>query len=133
MAGANGSGKSTLIRCLNGLVVPPAGTVAGGRAGSVPPGGTPLHPADPGPGPPDPPDQIVASVVEEDAAFGLENLGVPRAEMVERVRAALEEMGLARESASPTGFLSAGQQQRLAVAGALVLGLGTWPSTRPPP
>ncbi|HRY81617.1 MAG TPA: energy-coupling factor transporter ATPase [Spirochaetia bacterium] len=122
VAGANGSGKSTLIRCLNGLVVPPAGAVAVDG----------LDPSRPEERRSirrilalvfqNPPDQIVASVVEEDTAFGLENLGVPRAEMVERVRAALEEMGLARESASPTRFLSAGQQQRLAVAGALVLG-----------
>lgn len=121
VAGANGSGKSTLIRCLNGLVVPPAGTVLVDG----------LDPSRPEERRSirrilalvfqNPPDQIVASVVEEDAAFGLENLGIPRPEMVERVRAALEEMGLARESARPTRFLSAGQQQRLAVAGALVL------------
>lgn len=121
VAGANGSGKSTLIRCLNGLVVPPAGTVAVDG----------LDPCRPEERRSirrvlalvfqSPPDQIVASVVEEDAAFGLENLGVPRPEMVERVLAALEETGLADERASPTRFLSAGQQQRLAVAGALVL------------
>lgn len=121
VAGANGSGKSTLIRCLNGLVAPPPGTV---RVDGFDPSR------------PEerrsirrnlalvfqsPPDQIVASVVEEDAAFGLENLGVPRPEMVERVRTALEEMGLWEERTRPTRFLSAGQQQRLAVAGALVL------------
>lgn len=121
LAGANGSGKSTLIRCLNGLVVPSPGSVTVDG----------LDPSRPEERRSirrilalvfqNPPDQIVASVVEEDAAFGLENLGVPRPEMLTRVRAALEEMGLAEERASPTRFLSAGQQQRLAVAGALVL------------
>ena len=121
LAGANGSGKSTLIRCLNGLVVPSPGAVEVDG----------LDPARPDERRSirrilalvfqNPPDQIVASVVEEDAAFGLENLGVPRPEMRTRVRAALEETGLYEERASPTRFLSAGQQQRLAVAGALVL------------
>ncbi|HSV56766.1 MAG TPA: energy-coupling factor transporter ATPase, partial [Magnetospirillaceae bacterium] len=121
LAGANGSGKSTLVRCLDGLVVPPAGTI---RVDGLDPAlaverrlvrralALVFQ---------SPQDQIVASVVEEDAAFGLENLGVPRHEMVERVTAALDRLGLLAERARPTRFLSAGQLQRLAVAGALVL------------
>jgi energy-coupling factor transporter ATPase len=121
VVGANGSGKSTFARCLNGLVRPPRGTIS--IAG--------LDPADPH----DlrgirrklslvfqsPVDQLVASVAEEDVAFGLENLGIPRARMIVSVEEALVAVGLLEERARPPRFLSAGQQQRLAVAGAMVM------------
>lgn len=121
LAGANGSGKSTLIRCLNGLAVPPRGTVRVDGLDPSLPEERRLIRRSLSLVFQSPPDQIVASVVEEDAAFGLENLGVPRPEMVGRVEAVLAELGLWDERARPTRFLSAGQQQRLAVAGALVL------------
>ena len=121
VTGANGSGKSTLIRCLNGLVVPPAGIVSVDGLDPSRPEERLLVRRSLSLVFQSPPDQIVASVVEEDAAFGLENLGVPRAEMVGRVETALEELGLLADRARPTRYLSAGQQQRLAVAGALVL------------
>jgi len=121
VVGANGSGKSTLARCINGLLTPPPGAVL--VDGMDPSDGSRLR---------DvrrtvslvfqsPPDQIVASVVEEDVAFGLENLGLPREEMRVRVGEALEALGLSAERTRPPRFLSAGQQQRLAIAGALVM------------
>ena len=121
IVGANGSGKSTLARCLNGLLLPDPGriTIDG------------LDPADPSSLREvrkrlslvfqSPPDQLVASVAEEDVAFGLENLGVPRASMLARVEEALKAVDLLSERARPPRFMSAGQQQRLAVAGALVM------------
>jgi len=121
LAGANGSGKSTLIRCLNGLVAPPPGTVRVDGLDPSLPEERRLVRRSLALVFQSPPDQIVASVVEEDVAFGLENLGVPRPEMVGRVEAVLAELGLRDERTRPTRFLSAGQQQRLAVAGALVL------------
>jgi len=121
IVGANGSGKSTLVRCLNGLLSPPPGaiSVAGadpsdllGRVAARKALSLVFQ---------SPPDQIVASVVEEDVAFGLENLGVPRPEMRERVREALERVDLLAERTRSPRFLSAGQQQRLAVAGAIAM------------
>ncbi len=121
VVGANGSGKSTLARCLNGLLRPPPGTISVDG----------LDPADPQSLRDirkrlslvfqSPPDQLVASVAEEDVAFGLENLGVPRIQMVPRVEEALAAVDLLPERSRPPRFMSAGQQQRLAVAGVLVM------------
>lgn len=121
IVGANGSGKSTLVRCLNGLLQPPPGSVSvAGFDPAVPAGRTAarkvlslVFQS--------PPDQIVASVVEEDVAFGLENLGVPRPEMRSRVEAALVAVDLLSERTRSPRFLSSGQQQRLAVAGAIAM------------
>lgn len=121
IVGANGSGKSTLVRCIDGLLVPPAGSVsvmgydpntAEGRAGVRRVMSLVFQ---------SPPDQIVASVVEEDVAFGLENLAVPVDQMRQRVGSALKATGLYEERLRNPRFLSAGQQQRLAVAGALAV------------
>ena len=68
-----------------------------------------------------PADQIVSSSVEEDVAFGPENLGLPRQEIRRRVDLALTAVGLDGERHSASHFLSAGQQQRLAIAGALAM------------
>ena len=121
IVGANGSGKSTLVRCLNGLLRPPLGSIS-------------IDGLDPGDHKnlldirkrlslvfQSPPDQLVASVVEEDVAFGLENLGMSRAQMVPRVEEALKAVNLLGERSRPPRFLSAGQQQRLAVAGVLAM------------
>lgn len=121
VVGANGSGKSTLIRCLNGLLVPPPGTVRvdgfdpaepSGRVGARKAMSVVFQ---------SPPDQIVASIVEEDVAFGLENLGVPYDEMHRRVDHALGAVDLLAERHRSPRFLSSGQQQRVAVAGALAM------------
>jgi energy-coupling factor transport system ATP-binding protein len=68
-----------------------------------------------------PEDQIVATIVEEDVAFGPENLGIPEAELPGRVRQALETVGMWEHRSRPPHLLSAGQQQRIAIAGALAM------------
>lgn len=121
IVGANGSGKSTLVRCLNGLCVPPPGAVSVAGADPATADGRKAARRALSLVFQSPQDQIVASVVEEDVAFGLENLGVPRDEMRARVSLALDAVGLYDERARAPRFLSAGQQQRLAVAAAMAM------------
>jgi biotin transport system ATP-binding protein len=117
--GSNGSGKSTFARLLNGLVLPTAGRVlvdgldtaehlraVRRRVGFV------FQ---------DPDAQIVHPTVAEDAAYGLENQGVPAAERAERVAEVLERYGLAGHADHPAHLLSGGQKQLLAIAGVLVM------------
>ena len=125
--GANGSGKSTLLSCINGLCTPPAGTVRvydkEGRAYDPSDEGcleairritgTVLQ---------NPDNQIVGSVVEEDCAFGPENLGLPCEVVAERVSLALRQTGIEALRGRSTRFLSGGEKQRLAVAGAFAMG-----------
>jgi energy-coupling factor transport system ATP-binding protein len=126
--GANGSGKSTLLGCVNGLNLPPPGTVlVYDRDGAV------LDPAGGSDGILDrirrivgtvmqnPDDQIVSSVAEEDMAFGLENLGFPEEEIRVRVDRVLKALGLEELRTRPPQFLSGGERQRLALAGVLVM------------
>jgi energy-coupling factor transport system ATP-binding protein len=121
IVGPNGSGKSSILRLMTGLRVPDSGSVrVAGLDASNPDNWrnirsslalvfqSPL-------------DQVVSTVVEEDVAFGPENLGLGRSEIGRRVDEALEVVGLSEERRSPPHFLSAGQQQRLAVAGALAM------------
>ncbi len=121
VVGANGSGKSTLVRCLNGLCVPPPGAVSVAGADPATAEGRRAARRALSLVFQSPQDQIVASIVEEDVAFGLENLGVPRDEMRARVSLALKAVGLYDERARAPRFLSAGQQQRLAVAAAMAM------------
>ena len=124
--GANGSGKSTLASVICGLLAPDAGEVelvselvcSDGR--------------------PDleayrrarrnlglvfqnPDDQIVTSVVEDDVAFGPENLGLPREEIASRVARELHRVALDDYAAADPSRLSGGQKQRVAIAGALAM------------
>lgn len=119
--GANGSGKSTLARHLNALLLPTEGkcVVAG------------MDTAD------DknlwnirqhvcmvfqnPDNQIVAAIVEEDVAFGPENIGVPPAEIRTRVDNALAAVGMTEYAKHAPHLLSGGQKQRVAIAGVLAL------------
>ena len=119
--GPNGSGKSTLAKLFNGLFVPTKGrvTVDGldtrdrenvwkirQKAGMV------FQ---------NPDNQIVATVVEEDVAFGPENLGVPPEEIRKRVDEALEIVELKDFAQKPPHLLSGGQKQRVAIAGIIAM------------
>lgn len=121
VVGGNGSGKSTMARLCNGLLAPGRGEVlVDGLSTSDPDRlwdvrsrvGLLFQ---------DPEDQIVGTSVEDDVAFGLENLGVPREEMRRRVAEVLQVVGLAGEERTEPHLLSGGQKQRLALAGVLVL------------
>lgn len=121
LIGANGSGKSTLLRHLNALLLPTSGDVwvAGWNTREV------AHVRDirstVGMVFQVPDSQIVATVVEEDVAFGPENLGVPERELRRRVDWALETVGLSELRHRASHLLSAGQKQRLAIASALAM------------
>jgi len=117
--GANGSGKSTLLRHLNGLLVPSEGDVWVNSWNTRDAQRVRDIRSTVGMVFQSPDAQIVATVVEEDVAFGPENLGVPRDELHERVKRALEQVGLEELRKRPTHYLSAGQKQLLAIASAL--------------
>ena len=68
-----------------------------------------------------PDNQIIATVVEEDVAFGPENMGVPTEELEQRVREALEVVGMSDHAQDSPNKLSGGQKQRIAIAGALAM------------
>ena len=119
--GRNGSGKSTLARHLNALLVPSEGTLwidgmdskdasklwdIRGNVGMV------FQ---------NPDNQIIGSVVDEDVAFGLENMGVPSEEIQRRVYKSLENVGIGKFAKYSPNKLSGGQKQRVAVAGILAM------------
>lgn len=121
IVGANGSGKSTLARHLNALLVPDEGCVlVFGRDTHNAAHHAQIH-RTVGMVFQRPEDQIVATVVEEDVAFGVENMGVPSSDIRVRVREALETVGLWEERERSPHLLSAGQQQRVALAGVLAM------------
>lgn len=121
VVGRNGSGKSTLARLANGLLLPDAGRV--GVDGIPTDDPARLHEVRARVGLvfQNPDNQIVASLVEQDCAFALENLGVPPEAMRARVAEALELTGLAGLERSLAHTLSGGQKQRLAIAGVLAM------------
>ena len=120
--GHNGSGKSTLSKHLNGILKPVQGDVwvQGGmntkdkllqkdirqRVGMVF-----QHPDN----------QIVATIVEDDVAFGLENINVPAGEMRSRIDFALDVVGMTEFRRRPPHHLSGGQKQRIAIAGIIAM------------
>jgi energy-coupling factor transport system ATP-binding protein len=119
VVGPNGGGKSTLLRLLNGLLEADSGTLS-------------LRGFDPATQPfevrkrvgmlfQNPENGIVAPFVEDDVAFGLENLGVEREEMRDRVRQAIEAVGLDGYERREPHTLSGGEKQRVALAGLLAL------------
>ncbi len=121
LVGGNGSGKSTLARLANGLLTPLCGEVSvGGLSTADHARRWEIH-ALVGLLFQDPEDQIVGATVEDDIAFGLENVGVPREDMLRRVARMLSAVGLDGEEATEPHLLSGGQKQRLALAGVLVL------------
>lgn len=120
LIGHNGSGKSTLAKTINGLILPQEGSVAVGdmllneeniwnirkMVGMV------FQ---------NPDNQFVGSTVEDDVAFGLENQGIPRDEMVIRVKNALEQVRMEEFATREPARLSGGQKQRVAIAGVVAL------------
>lgn len=119
--GHNGSGKSTLARLTNGLLEPTSGkvTALGLDVGDE----KNLFEIRKGVGIvfQNPDNQMVASIVEDDVAFGPENVGVPREEIGKRIDFSLDAVGMGEfRHATPTR-LSGGQKQRIAIAGVLAL------------
>lgn len=119
--GGNGSGKSTFAKHLNALLQPDAGTVCvNGMDASDPElvydirstAGMVFQ---------NPDDQLVATLVEDDVAFGPENLGVESAQIAQRVREALKAVSLVGFERHETHALSGGQKQRVALAGVLAM------------
>lgn len=120
IVGPNGSGKSTLAKTLNGLIAPQEGNVQVDgldltmenvwdirqRVGMV------FQ---------NPDNQFVGATVQDDVAFGLENLGVPRPEMIERIEQALAQVGMTDFAEKEPARLSGGQKQRVAIAGIVAL------------
>lgn len=119
--GTNGSGKSTLARHLNALYFPTAGEVIveGMKTSDM------EHIWDirqkVGMVFQNPDNQLVAAIVEEDVAFGPENLGVPADEIRKRVDYALEKVGMSAYRTHSPAMLSGGQKQRIAIAGVLAM------------
>ncbi|HLJ60376.1 MAG TPA: energy-coupling factor transporter ATPase [bacterium] len=119
--GPNGSGKSTLARHLNALLRPWAGTVRVCGLDTQDPAHTRAIRQTVGMVFQHPDSQMVATIVEEDVAFGPENLGVPHEELRERVRESLAFVEMWEDRARPPHMLSAGQKQRVAIAGVLAM------------
>lgn len=121
LLGPNGSGKSTVARMANGLVLPDSGSVTvDGMDTSDVATATAVR-ASVGFVAQDPDGSIVATTVEDDVAFGPENLGIERAGIRARVDAALESVGLTGFEGREPHVLSGGQKQRLAIAGVLAM------------
>ena len=119
--GHTGSGKSTLAKLLNGLYVPTAGTVAVcGMDTALDEHTWEIRQAA-GMVFQNPDNQLVASIVRDDVAFGLENIGVPSDEMPGRVEAALRDVGMLDFIDRAPHTLSGGQKQRIAIAGILAM------------
>jgi energy-coupling factor transport system ATP-binding protein len=119
VVGPNGGGKSTLVRLLNGLLRPDSGSV---RIGELDPATEPFETRKRvGMLFQNPDNGLVAPFVEDDVAFGLENLGVERPVMRERVRKAIRAVGLRGYERREPHTLSGGEKQRVALAGILAL------------
>lgn len=119
--GPNGSGKSTLVRLGNGLLLPAEGEVVVEGLNTKVAEDLPQIRRLVGMVFQDPDNQLVAATVEEDVAFGPENLGLPPAEIEERVERALATLGIAELRHRPPHRLSGGQKQKVALAGILAM------------
>lgn len=119
--GHNGSGKSTLAKCLNGLLIPEKGEVWVDGLNTKDESvlwnirrmvGMVFQ---------NPDNQFVGATVRDDVAFGMENHGIPRDDMVQRLQEALEWVGMTDYLEQEPHRLSGGQKQRVAIAGILAL------------
>lgn len=119
--GGNGSGKSTFARHINALLLPDEGrVVVNGRDTACEENRFLIRSAA-GMVFQNPDDQIVATLVENDVAFGPENIGIPSDELQKRVESALQAVGLSGFEKTEIAELSGGQKQRVAIAGALAM------------
>lgn len=121
LLGRNGSGKSTLARLINGLLLPTSGSVKVFGLDSADKKNLYEIRKTAGMVFQNPDNQMVASIVEDDLAFGPENIGVPPEEIGERITYALSAVGMEEFRHSTPTRLSGGQKQRIAVAGVLAL------------
>jgi energy-coupling factor transporter ATP-binding protein EcfA2 len=121
LVGGNGSGKSTLLRLLSGLVPVQAGQVEIDGVASDSPDFLRTSRQTLGIVFQNPESQLVANTVDEEVAFGPGQLGLPRAELQERVEWALQQVGLWERRSWQSHALSAGQKQRLALAAVLAM------------
>ena len=121
LAGHNGSGKSTLAKLLNGILTPKSGTVTVNGMDTADESklydirktlGIVFQ---------NPDNQMVATIIEDDVAFGPENVGVPSPEIRQRVDWALDVVGMRDYAEKTAARLSGGQKQRIAIAGILAL------------
>lgn len=119
--GGNGSGKSTLAKHINALLTPDAGEVFTFGRNTRDPESTYFIRSNAGMVFQNPDDQLVANLVENDVAFGPENLGIENPELADRVKRALAEVGLQGFNKHEVNTLSGGQKQRVAIAGALAM------------
>ncbi|MDO4921894.1 MAG: energy-coupling factor transporter ATPase [Phascolarctobacterium sp.] len=119
--GANGSGKSTLARHLNCLLLPTSGRVEVGGKDTLDEKHMWYIRQQVGMVFQNPDNQIVAAIVEEDVAFGPENIGVAGPEIAPRVAKALAAVGMTDYARHAPHLLSGGQKQRVAIAGIMAL------------
>ena len=119
--GRNGSGKSTIARLMNALILPTEGHVYVDGEDTAETKDLWEIRRKVGMCFQNPDNQIIATSVEEDVAFGLENIGVEREEMIERVNEALRVCGIEKYRKTEPHLLSGGQKQRVAVAGILAM------------
>jgi energy-coupling factor transporter ATPase len=119
--GHNGSGKSTLAKMCNGFLLPDLGDVLVNGINTKEEEHIYEIRSKVGLVFQNPDNQMVASIIEDDIAFGPENLGVPREEIIERVSWALETVGMESYRTHTPFKLSGGQKQRIAIAGILAM------------
>lgn len=119
--GHNGSGKSTLARHLNALLVPDGGTLYVDGYDTRDEESVWKIRQSAGMVFQNPDNQIIASVVEEDVGFGLENMGIPTPEIWRRAETALRAVGMWKMRGASPNQLSGGQKQRVAIAGVLAM------------
>lgn len=121
LVGHNGSGKSTLAKLLNGLLLPSSGEVKIFGNSTLDPNKIYEIRKDVGMVFQNPDNQMIASIVEDDIAFGPENLGIERQEIIRRVEWALSKVGMLEYRKRTPFKMSGGQKQRLAIAGVLAI------------
>ena len=121
VVGHNGSGKSTLAKHLNALLLPTEGKVLVDGMDTADEADTLSIRQRVGMVFQNPDNQLVTTIVEEDVAFGPENIGVPGNEIRTRVDRALAAVGMEKYAHSAPNMLSGGQKQRTAIAGMLAM------------